>query len=84
MSTSLSSDSSKLTEQHPALSGAFLSQLKPLVTFAQGLLEDYDAVKAGMTFEWTNGIVEAQINLLKMLMRQIYGRASLENLIILI
>ncbi len=51
-----------------------------LVTFAQGLLEDYDAVKAGMTLEWSNGPVEGQINRLKMLKRQMYGRASLELL----
>jgi transposase len=62
------------------LSRALSSQLKSLVTFAQGLLSDYDAVKAGMTLEWSNGPVEGQINRLKMLKRQMYGRASLELL----
>lgn len=62
------------------LSKALSSELKSLVAFAQGLLDDYDAVKAGMTFEWSNGPVEGQINRLKMLKRQMYGRASLELL----
>lgn len=62
------------------LSRALSSQLKSLVTFAQGLLDDYEAVKAGMTLEWSNGPVEGQINRLKMLKRQMYGRASIELL----
>jgi transposase len=56
------------------------SQISSLVAFAQGLLQDYDAVKAGMTLEWSNGPVEGQINRLKMLKRQMSGRASLELL----
>ena len=62
------------------LTRALSSQLSSLVAFAQGLLQDYDAVKAGMTLEWSNGPVEGQINRLKMLKRQMYGRASLELL----
>ncbi len=62
------------------LSSALSSQLTSLVGFAQGLWEDYDAVKAAMTLEWSNGPVEGQINRLKMLKRQMYGRASLELL----
>ena len=62
------------------LSRALSSQLLALVAFAEGLVKDYDAVKAGMTFEWSNGPVEGQINRLKMLKRQMYGRASLELL----
>ncbi len=62
------------------LTRALSSQLSSLVAFAQGLLQDYDAVKAAMTLEWSNGPVEGQINRLKMLKRQMYGRASLELL----
>ena len=62
------------------LSRALSSQLPSLVAFAQGLLEDYDAVKSGMTLPWSNGPVEGQINRLKMLKRQMYGRASLDLL----
>jgi len=57
-----------------------LSEITPLVNFAQGLIYDYDAVKSGMTLSWNNGPVEGQINRLKMLKRQMYGRASLELL----
>ena len=62
------------------LTRALSSQIPSLVAFAQGLLQDYDAVKAAMTLEWSNGPVEGQINRLKMLKRQMYGRASLELL----
>ena len=62
------------------LSRALSSQLPSLVAFAEGLLLDYDAVKAAMTLEWSNGPVEGQINRLKMLKRQMYGRASLDLL----
>lgn len=47
---------------------------------AKGLKEDYDAVKAGLTLEVSNGPVEGQNNRLKMLKRQVYGRAGLELL----
>jgi len=48
--------------------------------FAKRLQEDYNAVKAGVTLPWSNGQNEGQINRLKMLKRQMYGRASLELL----
>ena len=53
------------------------SSLSSLVSFARSLVEDYEAVKAGVTLDWSNGQVEGQINRLKMLKRQMYGRASL-------
>lgn len=48
--------------------------------FAKGLYEDYDAVKAGVTLPWSTGPVEGQINRLKMLKRQMFGRARLDLL----
>lgn len=54
--------------------------LEPLQRFAIGLRGDYDAVKAAMTLSVSNGQVEGQVNRLKMLKRQMYGRASLELL----
>lgn len=51
--------------------------IKPLQTFAQGLFDDYAAVKASMMSEVSNGPVEGLNNKLKMLKRQMYGRASL-------
>ncbi len=54
--------------------------LKPLQTFAKGLLDDYAAVKASLMTEFSNGPVEGLNNKLKMLKRQMYGRANLELL----
>ena len=48
--------------------------------FALGLKSDEAAVKAALSLEWSNGQVEGQINRLKTLKRQMYGRGSLELL----
>jgi len=56
------------------------SLLKPFPQFAQTLQEDYAAVKAGVTLAVSNGQVEAQVNRLKMLKRQMYGRAGMDLL----
>jgi transposase len=49
-------------------------------SFAKGLKEDYDAVKNALTLEVSNGAVEGQNNRLKMLKRQMFGRAGLDLL----
>lgn len=54
--------------------------VKPLQTFAKGLFDDYAKVKASLMTEVSNGPVEGLNNKLKMLKRQMYGRASLELL----
>ena len=51
-----------------------------LKNFAIGLKQDYDAIYHACSLEWSNGQVEGQINRLKMLKRQMYGRASHELL----
>lgn len=51
--------------------------LAPFRRFAEGLKEDYAAVKAGLMLAVSNGQTEGQINRLKMLKRQMYGRAGL-------
>jgi hypothetical protein len=43
---------------------------------AQGLLKDYEAVKSGLALPWSNGPTEGHIHKLKLLKRQMYGRAS--------
>lgn len=48
--------------------------------FASGLLRDYDAVVAAMKLETNNGQVEGQVNRLKTLKRQMYGRAGIDLL----
>jgi len=55
-------------------------QIKALENFACGIKEDWAAVENGVTYQWSNGQVEGQVNRLKMLKRQMYGRASHELL----
>lgn len=64
----------------PWLERAEQSALLPLVRFARSLREDYDAVRAGVTVTTSNGQVEGQINRLKLLKRQMYGRAGIDLL----
>ena len=58
-------------------SQAVHSNLSPFQRFALRLREDYNAVKAGVTLSTNNGPVEGHINRLKMLKRQMYGRAGI-------
>ncbi|PLS83337.1 MAG: hypothetical protein CYG59_01585 [Chloroflexi bacterium] len=51
-----------------------------LRAFAAGVQKDYAAVKAGLTLAHSNGQTEAQIQRLKVLKRQMFGKASFELL----
>jgi len=51
-----------------------------LHSFARGLKHDHDAVLNGLTMAWSSGVVEGNVNRLKMLKRQMYGRATFELL----
>jgi transposase len=64
----------------PWLQRATTSTLAAVRRFARGLDEDYAAVKAGVTLPWSSGPVEGHINRLKMLKRQMFGRARLDLL----
>ena len=48
----------------------------PLVRFGYGLQKDLAAVTAAVETHWSNGQVEGQINRLKAIKRQMYGRAG--------
>jgi transposase len=48
----------------------------PLGAFARGLRSDLEAVRAAIVLPWSNGPTEGHINRLKMLKRQMYGRAG--------
>jgi transposase len=48
--------------------------------FAKNLREDWDAVLEGVKQPWSQGQVEGQINRLKLLKRQMYGRAKFDLL----
>ena len=53
---------------------------RQLRAFATGLGSDYAAVKAALTTNWSNGQVEGQVNRLKLIKRQMYGRAKFDLL----
>jgi transposase len=48
--------------------------------FAAGIKRDYAAVKAAVSLQWSQGQVEGQITRLKLLKRQMYGRAHFDLL----
>jgi transposase len=52
------------------------SGLKELQSFSKGLMKDEAAVRAAMTYDWSNGQVEGSVNRLKMIKRMMFGRAS--------
>jgi transposase len=56
------------------------SAIAQLRSFANGLRQDYDAVRASLIYEWSNGQVEGQVNRLKLIKRKMYGRAKFELL----
>jgi transposase len=51
-----------------------------LANYARNLRRDYRAVELAIEKPWSNGPVEGQINRLKAIKRQMYGRAGFELL----
>jgi transposase len=43
-------------------------------------VRDFDAVRAALTLPYSNGQTEGQVNKLKSLKRQMYGRANFDRL----
>ncbi|WP_298953720.1 ISL3 family transposase [uncultured Methylobacterium sp.] len=65
--------------------GAWITQARScdapaIATFASGLDADIAAVRAALTEPWSSGQAEGQINRLKLIKRQCYGRAGLDLL----
>ena len=54
--------------------------LPELRRFTAGLRRDYDAVRAGLTLPHSSGRVEGIVNKIKMLKRQMFGRANFDLL----
>lgn len=54
--------------------------LRPIRQFAKNLRRDWDAVLQAVSQPWSNGQVEGQVNRLKMIKRQMYGRANFDLL----
>lgn len=51
-----------------------------LASLATGIVNDKAAVRAAITEPWSNGQTEGQVNRLKVLKRQMYGRAKIDLL----
>ncbi len=62
------------------LNACHASEITALTTFGEGLRRDYTAVRAALKEPWSSGQAEGQINRLKMLKRQMYGRAGFDLL----
>ena len=56
------------------------SSLPEFKKMANGIRQDYAAVKAAFSSKWSNGQVEAQVNCLKLQKRIVFGRANFDLL----
>jgi transposase len=56
------------------------SEFETLKSFATCLKQDESAVRMALELPWSNGQTEGQVNRLKFLKRQMYGRAYLDPL----
>jgi transposase len=54
--------------------------LPQLHRFDRGLKSDYDAVRNGLTLPHSSGAGEGNVNRIKMIKRQMYGRANFDLL----
>jgi transposase len=62
------------------LAKALTSCCPEIRRFAEGIRQDERAVAAALTEKWSNGPVEGQVNRLKLIKRQMYGRAGFQLL----
>jgi transposase len=60
----------------PWMNAALATGEPALRSFVTGLRADQDAVTNGLSLPWSSGAVEGHVNRIKMLKRQMYGRAS--------
>jgi transposase len=70
----------KLATLHSWMERAQKTGIHAMDRFVRTLKQDLSAVEAAVTEPWSNGPVEGQINRLKTLKRQMYGRAGVELL----
>jgi len=64
----------------PWLDAVIENKIPELAGFAKSLRQDFNAVFAALSLPWSNGQVEGQVNRLKMIKRQMYGRAGFDLL----
>ncbi len=60
----------------PWLEDVAKSKIDALTGFANGIKQDLAAVTNALSLPWSNGQTEGQVNRLKLIKRQMYGRAS--------
>ena len=67
-----------LREQRSSGLAAWIEQVaqSSLASFVAGLRRDFSALRAAFSLPWSQGQVEGQVKRLKMLKRQMYGRAG--------
>ena len=68
------------TELEAWINQAIQGRFPEVRGFARGLLSDFDAVTNGLTQHWSSGPVEGHVNRVKMIKRQMFGRAKLDLL----
>lgn len=56
------------------------SGIGELIGFANGVEQDRQPVEKAFESEWSQGQVEGQVNRLKLIKRQMYGRANFDLL----
>jgi transposase len=70
----------KAKELDDWLEKASKSKVPEMKSFANGIKKDKAPVVAALEYEWSNGQVEGQVNRLKTIKRQMYGRGKLDLL----
>jgi len=64
----------------PWLEDALKSGMDTLKGFVCGIQQDLAAVRNALSLPWSNGQTEGQVNRLKLIKRQMYGRANFDLL----
>lgn len=56
------------------------TKIKEIISFANGIERDYDAVENAVCLPYSNGLAEGTVNKIKVIKRVMYGRCSFETL----
>ncbi|MCW3820657.1 transposase [Micromonospora sp. DR5-3] len=85
MATDVKAFAEILTNRHGHRLNAWITAVTAddqpdLHSFIAGLRRDHDAVVNGLTLPHSSGVVEGHVNRIKMIKRQMYGRANLDLL----
>jgi transposase len=70
----------QVAQLDPWLDACATSDIAQVQSFAVGIQQDYAAIHAALDTAWSNGQPEGQVNRLKFIKRQMYGRAHFDLL----